>query len=268
MSKIGFCFSGEGARGAVQAGIALSLSQKGINPDVTLGSSSGAICSAGYAYLNPTGLVNLWTGINSIWNVFGFNWNFLWNTGILNQNPSEKYVANILNNTPICESIVSHLNIATGNVEYVSNKYIDTADFVEAVLSAFAIPGLVTARNGYVDGAFMVETPLQQAIDIGCTEIHVILGCPMAPSPSPLPSGFFSFAMMFYRAFDLTLTELLIMDVCNYIKSGNSIPIHVYQPKTCLYSLLDFSQCAAGVTYGMENYTEFQEIGFDKSILM
>ena len=206
-------------------------------------------------------MADLWSGVNSLWDVFGFNWNFLWNTGILNQKPAEKYIQAAIRNTPICESVISRLNVCKGVVEYVSNQNIPKEEFAEAVLSAFAIPGLVTARNGYIDGAFMVETPLQQAIDSGCTEIHVILGSPMKPSVWSIPTGLFKFASMFYRAFDLSLTEILILDVFNYIKSGNNIPIHVYQPNTCLYSLLDFSQCAQGVQYGLENYAEFIEVG-------
>ena len=264
MSKIAFCFSGEGARGAVQAGIALSLAQKGIKPDLTIGSSSGAICAAGYSYLNPTGLANLWSSIDSLWKVFGFNWNFLWNTGLLNQKPAEKYIVTALENEPSCEVIIPRLNVYTGVIEYISNKYIPKEEFGEAVLCAFAIPGLVSPRNDYVDAAFMVETPLQQAIDLGCTEIHVILGSPLGPTPFTMPTGLLKFAYVFAQAFELTLEQLIMLDVLNYIKSGNSIPIHVYQPKSYIYSALDFAQCPKGVSYGMENYTEFQELGFDK----
>ena len=54
--------------------------------------------------------------------------------------------------------------------------------------------------------------------------------------------------------FELTLEQLIMLDVLDYMNS--KIPIHVYQPNSCFYSSLDFTQCPQGVAYGMENYTE------------
>ena len=77
---IGFCFTGEGARGSVQSGIALGLHKKGINADFTIGISSGSICAASYAYLGPQGVADLWSNISSVFDVFGFNFGFLCTT--------------------------------------------------------------------------------------------------------------------------------------------------------------------------------------------
>ena len=50
MSKIGFCFTGDGARGSIQAGIANSLYKQGIVPDLTIGISYGSDNAAFYAF--------------------------------------------------------------------------------------------------------------------------------------------------------------------------------------------------------------------------
>lgn len=51
--KVCFCYSGEGARGSIQAGITKSLIDRGIKPDITIGVSSGSVCAASYSYLGP-----------------------------------------------------------------------------------------------------------------------------------------------------------------------------------------------------------------------
>ena len=81
--KICFCYSGEGARGSIQAGITKSLIDQGIIPDITIGVSSGSVCASSYSYLGADGLVDLWNSIGSVLDVFGFNYDFLWRTGFL-----------------------------------------------------------------------------------------------------------------------------------------------------------------------------------------
>ena len=147
--KIGFCFTGEGARGSVQAGIALGLHNEGINADFTIGVSSGSICAASYAYLGPKGLVDMWSDISNIFDVFSFNYDFLWKRGVLNQRPMEKIVQKAMQNKPLCESMVVRMNIEDGRMEYVSNKSVDSKEFAEAVLGSVAITALVEDRNGW-----------------------------------------------------------------------------------------------------------------------
>src|SRR5581483_8638626 len=145
---IGFCFSGEGARGSIQSGIALALHLKGINADFVVGTSSGSINAAAYSYLGPIETAKMWQGINSIFDILSINWNFLWNTGLFNQNPLSQRVNKIVKNKPICERMVLTINVETGEQKYVSNK---SPDFVEGVLKSVAIPGLVTDRNNWID---------------------------------------------------------------------------------------------------------------------
>ena len=75
MGKIGFCFTGEGARGSIQSGIALGLYNNGIKADYTIGVSSGSICSAAYSYLGAQGLTEMWRDIDNIFSVFSLNFN-------------------------------------------------------------------------------------------------------------------------------------------------------------------------------------------------
>jgi predicted acylesterase/phospholipase RssA len=259
MSRIGFCFTGEGARGAVQAGMALGLHREGIDADFTIGISSGSICAASYAYLGPQGLADMWMEVSGIFDVFGFNWDFPWRTGILNQRPMERIVRKAVQNEPICESVVVRMNIGDGSMDYVSNMSRTAEEFGDAVLGAVAITALVEDRGGWVDAGSRQLAPLEQCIEAGCDEIYVIMGRRFEIEPMPVPTGFMRAVKMAYRALDISLTEIMMRDITKCLKNEGEfgykgINIHLIEPNETLYESVEFKRCRAGVAYGVENY--------------
>ncbi|MCK9459732.1 MAG: hypothetical protein M0R80_08845 [Proteobacteria bacterium] len=258
---IGFCFSGDGSRGAIQAGIALDLYQKhGIKADFVMGASSGSACSTGYAYAGPQGLVDMWNGVTTILSLFGFNWNFLWNRGIFNEKPAEKVVGKIVQQGPFCTGVVTRLNIVSGEIEYIWSTKVSREEFADAALGAVAIPGIVHDRNGWVDAGARQMAPLQQCIDAGCDEVYVILGRPLITPPWQYPTGLFAFGWMSWRAVDLSLYELLVRDIQGCLKKNadgvsRKIKIHVAEPNEWLYDSIFFRYCQRGVKYALDgNY--------------
>lgn len=272
MNKTAFCFTGEGARGSIQAGIAYSLSKKGIKPDLTIGVSSGSICAASYAYLGPEGLVDLWGGIKNMFSVFSLNYFFLNKSGIFNQKPMEKIVKKAVENKPICESIVSKMNIETGEMKYVSNMMVDKNYFIESVLSSVAITGLVEDRGGWVDAGSRQLTPLKQCISYGCNKIYVIMGRPLALHSWKKPKGFFQQAKMSFRALDITLHETMTRDIEECLKEEDhpeykGVDIFLVEPKELLFDSIFFSKCKQGVEYGKTEYIKHSKKGLKKLFL-
>jgi predicted acylesterase/phospholipase RssA len=259
MSKIGFCFTGEGARGSIQAGIAHGLHEQGIDADFTIGISSGSICAASYSYLGPKGLADMWSNISNIFDVFSFNFGFLFKTGILNQKPMEKIVYNAVKNKPICESVVCQMNIETGEMQYVSNKNVSSEDFAEAVLGSVAITALVQDRNGWVDAGSRQLAPLEQCIEAGCDEIYVIMGRPLSLQQWKKPKGILKALPMGFRALDISLYEIMIRDInsCIRVKGDpkfRNININLIEPTKLLFDSVYFNKCKSGVSFGKENY--------------
>ena len=258
-NKIGFCFTGEGARGSIQAGISLGLSKMGINADFTIGVSSGSICAASYAYLGPEGMTNMWSSISGIFDVFGFNFDLPFRTGILNQNPMRKILRKSLNNDPICESVVCRMSIESGDMNYVSNLKTTKSEFEEAVLGSVAITGLVEDCNGWVDAGSRQLAPLEQCIDAGCNEIYVIMGRPSYLIPWKKPKGLFKQFGMAFRALDITLYEIMIRDVFSCIRSESDpkfkgVNIHLVEPNELAFESVEFKKCKFGVQYGITNF--------------
>lgn len=257
--KIGFCFTGEGARGSIQAGIALGLFNQGIKADYTIGISSGSICSASYAYLGPKGLANMWSNIRNIFSVFGLNYNILFKTGLLNQKPMEKIVNESLKNEPICESTVCRMNIETGEMQYVSNKTSSLEEFKEAILGSVAITALVEDRDGWVDAGSRQLAPLEQCIEAGCDKIYVIMGRPSFIEPWKKPKGILKQLKMGFRALDISLFEIMYRDIFSCIRDENdprfkNVDIHLVEPTELLFESVDFNKCKDGVAFGENNF--------------
>lgn len=253
--KIGFCFTGEGARGAIQAGIAARLAQDGIVANFTAGVSSGSICAAAYSHLGPDGLADLWAGIRNIFSVFSVNWNLLYKSGLLNQKPMEKLVYNAVQYPPICEAMVSRIHIESGELDYVSNQRVSTQEFAEAVLGSVAITGLVQDRNGWIDAGSRQLAPIGLCVDAGCTDIYVIAGRPLVMQHWNKPRGMLQAPIMAFRALDITLFEIVLRDINYWVgpdapAAAKKIKINVVQPTELFYETVEFGKCKAGVEFG------------------
>jgi hypothetical protein len=260
--KVGFCFTGDGARGAIQAGIAYSLAYRHqIWANFATGVSSGSVCAAAYAHLGPAGCAELWGGIKNIFSVFRPNWWLFGKTGFMNQRPMEKLVYNAVAKQPHCESVVTRLDIATGDLEYVSNFKVSRHDFAEAVLGSVAITGLVQDRNGWVDAGSKQLAPVSLCVDAGCTDIYIITGRPLLHMPPwKKPRGWFPLAATAMRALDITLFEITLRDINYWIgpdapEIAKNVNIYLVQPTELFYESIEFRHCAAGVKLGMYNHT-------------
>lgn len=263
--KICFCYSGEGARGSIQAGITKSLTDKGIIPDVTIGVSSGSVCASSYSYLGSQGLLDLWNSIDSVFDVFGFNYSFLWKTGFLNTKPLNKRVQSIVNDYPLCESIVSKLNIETGEIRYVSNKYSSQKEFIDSVVASIAITTLVEDKDGWVDAGSRVLAPIDHAVALGCSDIYIISGRPMELQYWEKSTGWLSLFKIGLRALDISLYEVMFRDIQNWIYDPekikkNQINITLLQPKELIFESTEFKKCRIGTQYGLTEYVSYNPL--------
>lgn len=263
--KVCFCYSGEGARGSIQAGITKSLINSGIKPDLTIGVSSGSICASSYSYLGEDGLLDLWNSIDSILDVFGFNYGFLWKNGLLNTKPLNSRVQSIVHDDPICESIVSKLNIETGEVKYVSNKKSTKQEFIDSVVSSIAITTLVEDKDGWVDAGSRVLAPIDHAVSLGCSDIYIICGRPMELQYWEKSRGFLSLFKMGLRALDISLYEVMFRDIQNWIYDPKKIRNHniniiLLQPKELIFESTEFKKCRIGTQYGLTEYISYNPL--------
>jgi NTE family protein len=184
--SIAFVLPGGASRGATQVGMLLALTECGIRPDLVVGTSVGALNGACFAAdATVAGLERIaerWVGAPRD-QIFPFSWrgavrnirrradHLLPNDGLRRWIEANTAHAQ-LEDLPIPVHVVT-TNVATGKPVVVSS-----GDVVTALLASTAIPRVfppVTIDGlRLFDGAVAANTPVDEAIELGATDIFVL----------------------------------------------------------------------------------------------
>jgi NTE family protein len=189
---IAFVLSGGGNRGALEAGALVALFERGIQPDILVGTSAGAM-NAAFLATNPSLdgarlLADKWKAIKkeTIFpgNIFTSAWRFLTGADSLSANDSLRHYIE----TQLPPGVKTFGDLR-GVRLYTTTANINTADIylfgddpnaplVEAVLASAAVPPLLPPIDfggwQFVDGAACADVPISIAVEKGGTEIYAI----------------------------------------------------------------------------------------------
>lgn len=189
--KRALVLSGGGARGAYQVGVLKALAELGLEFDVAFGTSVGGINAAFFAQGKLQRLEELWCQISAT-DVFrlptvgqlrhlfiGHRW------GLLDTAPLEELLYREMDLQALKQSR-TNVGFITTDLCTLETRLIGTEDMktasqlVETLLACSALPILFPARqlNGegmWMDGGLVRNTPMQAAINIGATEIYIVL---------------------------------------------------------------------------------------------
>lgn len=200
-----FALSGGGNLGPLQAGTLLALLESGVEPDLLVGSSVGAL-NAAFLACHPGVpgaqlLVDSWgllrrkeaVQLNPFWALAGF---LGFRDHLLSPTRLRRLVRRWIDTTLIQDAkvplAVTATDALTGECVVLS-----TGDLVEAVAASAAIPGLFPAvRLGgrwLVDGSLSANRPVLQAQALGADDVYVITTA-TAPRIRP-PRGAVAMAM-------------------------------------------------------------------------
>lgn len=262
--------SGGGSKGAYQAGAIATLSSK-ISWDGYCGVSVGALNAAFLAkwrtdHYGAQALVNMWRGIDNgdvkRWWWWPFN-----KRSIYSSAPLRMLVDENLDHSAIK---ISGKRLRVGAVSLTSGAYRlwteCDEDITEGVLASSAFPaGLepVEARGElWADGGLRNVTPLKAAIDMGATEIDVIMCQPRGMAKAEI-GGIIDVGI---RSLDIMMNEIIETDLqvatlYNLLATCGEttkryIPINVLRPTDPLeMSPLDFDRkgIASAITVGMRD---------------
>ncbi len=244
--------SGGGSLGAVQVGMLQALAERGVRPDLIVGTSAGAVNAAfvaGYG-LDPTALdilADTWCGLRRRM-VFPFDplRHLLALSGV---RPS------LCSNAPLRRLIESHLpyrdledafvpvHIVTTDLHSGEEVLLSSGDAVTAVLASAAIPGVLppVERGGLilVDGGVADNAALSQAAALGADEIFVLpagFACALERPPT-------SALAVAVQALTLLIEQRLILEVAQF---ADHKTVRVIPPLCPLsVSSVDFSQAGA-----------------------
>jgi NTE family protein len=182
-----FVLSGGGSLGAVQVGMLQALAERGVKPDLLVGTSCGALNAAwvaGHGMSNESlrGLATAWMGLRRS-DVFPVDARQVLR-GLLGLSPAvvaNRKLRQFISNHAGLEDL-AHAQVPTYFVaaDLLSGRdvLISTGDVTNGVLASCAIPGVLppVEHDGgqLVDGGLACHTGIAQAVDLGASVIYVL----------------------------------------------------------------------------------------------
>jgi NTE family protein len=220
-----FVLSGGGSLGAVQVGMLQALGERGIAPDLLVGTSAGAVNAAwvaghGMSAGSLAELARLWIGLRRQ-DVFPVNAGhallaMLGRRSALSSNGNlHDVVSAHVGIGDLVEATVP-LHLVATDLLSGEEVLLCAGDLVPAVLASAAIPGVfppvTIAGRPLVDGGVADHTAVSQAVGLGATEIYVLpAGYPCALRRAPA-----SALGVAVQALTLLIEQRLIVEVARY----------------------------------------------------
>ena len=241
---VAFVLAGGGSLAATHVGMLRALNESGIQPDLIVGTSAGAINAFRYA-TDPTEdgldrLRELWQGLRRK-HVFPINVRDIARgligsrDGFVSPDRLRAYLLDQVGDLRLEDAKIPVHIVATDLAEG-EPVVLSAGPAVSALLASAAMPGVFppVRLNGrsLIDGAVTADTPIRQAESLGATEIYVL---PTVGSKAPrqLPKG--AIAVMI-RAIDQMFSHVVSTDIASVRATVTVLPA----PETVALSPFDF----------------------------
>jgi NTE family protein len=216
----GLVLSGGGGRGAYECGVYKGLYEHGIEPDILVGTSIGAINAAAIvAGASPEDLEHMWLTMDTR-RVHKSRWDF-WRLlrwrNLLDHSPWERTLLEHINFDRIPKSsktlLVTAVDVEAGELRVFTNQDITASHILASCSIPVVYPWTQIGDAIYWDGGTMANTPLGPAIDAGAEEIYIVLlsqiGARKLPVPRNLLEGAsLAFELAILASFKMALKQL------------------------------------------------------------
>jgi NTE family protein len=182
-----FVLGGGGVLGAVEVGMLQALFERGVTPDLVLGTSVGALNGALVAR-DPSAavvgrLTELWQEVASNREVYGdralrtVRRAMSTGTHIYSSGPMRRRLEEELGDTTF-EELPVRFQVCAASIERAAEHWFDSGPIVPAVVASAAVPGLLPpAKVGdehFLDGGIVNSIPLGRAVSLGADEVYVL----------------------------------------------------------------------------------------------
>jgi NTE family protein len=204
-----FVLGGGGVLGAHEVGMLRALVEAGVQPDLVLGTSvgavNGAVVAAGFSPDAITHLANLWVGIGEE-GVFG-------GSVLARMSTLVRSRTHLHSNAVLRRLLEEHLPVArieelavpfqcvAASIEQAGAHWFTRGPLVDAVLASAAVPGLLPpvdiAGEHFYDGGLVHSIPVGRAVSLGARTVYVLqvgrVEEPLTPPTTPLQVGLVAF---------------------------------------------------------------------------
>ena len=220
-----FVLGGGGVLGAVEVGMLRALFERGVVPDLVLGTSVGALNGAMVARDPSLGaidrMVELWRGAAGSGEVYGdrrlrtVRRAMSTGTHIFSPKPLKQRLEEELGDLTF-EELPVRFQVCAASIERAAEHWFDSGPVAPAVVASAAVPGLLPpARVGdehYLDGGIVNSIPLGRAVKLGATRVFVLqvgrIDRPLKPPRRPWEVARVSFEIARRHRFNRELSEL------------------------------------------------------------
>ncbi len=181
-----FVLGGGGVLGSAEVGMLQALLERGVTPDIILGSSigavNGAVVAADPSVAAVRRLVETWGELQAR-SVFSSSFlgqitNLVRHGTYLHSNePLRRLIEDVVADRKI-EDLAVRFQCVAASIERAGARWFDSGPVVDAVLASCAVPGLlppVRIRDEhFVDGGLVASVPVGRAVELGATRIFVL----------------------------------------------------------------------------------------------
>ncbi|TAM00976.1 MAG: hypothetical protein EPN70_20830 [Paraburkholderia sp.] len=200
---------GGGSRGAMEVGFYQALTEYGVQPDLILSSSIGALNGAYIAGgMTPRQLIELWRDFE-LRRAVSVNWAWLRrgrrSAGLLGLDPLRAMLRRTLPTTRF-EQLAIPLTIVTTDLQSGSACYWSgQGDLIEPLIASMSLPGIFSpvelGGRPHVDGGLANDVPFAKAEELGARAAYMIECACVQRCPRPLRG----WADILMRSFSIAL---------------------------------------------------------------
>jgi NTE family protein len=262
--RTAFVLSGGASLGAVQAGMLRALYERGVEPDLIVGTSVGALNGAFIASRPATPatareLADVWRSVsrgnvfplNPLTGFFGF---FGARDHLVSDRGLRELVAENLE-LELLEESPTPLHVITTDLLSGHEHRLSRGEALEAVIASAAIPGVFPPveldGRPLIDGGVANNTPIVDALELGAERIYVLPTGNACDLPEP-PRG--AVAMLLH-AMSLLVMRRLLVEVDALRDRAELIVL----PPPCPLTIapIDFSRADELIRRGYEGSSEY-----------
>jgi NTE family protein len=186
MARTAFVLGGGGILGAAEVGMLQALIERGITPNVVVGSSVGALNGVAVA-ADPSlaaveRLTETWTRLQArdifSGSVAGQISNLIRHGTYLHDNTGLRRLVDDTANGARIEDLPVVFQCVAASIERASVHWFSHGPVVDAVLASCAVPGLlppvVVDGEHFMDGGLVCSVPVGRAVELGARRVFVL----------------------------------------------------------------------------------------------
>ena len=231
---------GGGRLGACEVGMLRALLERGIVPDLIVGTSVGAMNGAAVAAAPELATIDrleeVWTTLDKSelfsGSVLSGAANLVRTRTSLQSNHALRHLIERLLPAATFADLVVPFQCVAASIERAAEHWFSVGSLVDAILASSAVPGILPpvklTGEHFIDGGIVHSIPIGRAVDLGMTEIFILhvgrIERPLAAPKNPWQVGMVAFEVARRHRFARDMASLPEGVIAHVLPSGEVAP--------------------------------------------